>query len=277
MLGSLIEIKLPSDSDKIFGECFSEISRFENEYSRFIEASILSKMNSNLGKWHSATKEMIFLLEKAEGYMQRTEGNFDITLKDALDRLGYDSIYSFSEKPFVNKEHIVEPVVIDKSKMRVMLHKEIDFGGFGKGYALDCVSDILDRSGIQNFYINAGGDIYAKGVWEVLLEHPDDPKKAIGKISLDSCAIAGSSSNRRKWDGHHHLINARTMLPQNSVKAIFVIADNGIDADAYATGIFTAGFEEGIEISRNLQVKVFIISSNNKMYKSPGFQAEFFM
>lgn len=288
VLGTAVEIKLPSRHSSFFPLCFSELTRIEKAYSRFLPDSGLSVLNSKLGKWQDAGEELLFLAEKAEEFRANTDGQFDISLKETLENMGYDPQYSF--KPKIGKAGIVSALLrllpavkIDRAKGRVLLNRQIEFGGLGKGYALDCVAKILEGNGVRHYYINAGGDIYAKREegappWEILLEHPDDPERAIGKIALDGKSVAGSAPNRRRWGNgeFHHLINAKTGKPAQGVKCIFVIAGTGIEADAYATALFTAGFERGIELSRNLPVEILVVSEKNKMYQSKGFGAELF-
>ncbi len=288
LLGTNIEIKLPMQNASLFSQCFSEIKRIERLYSRFLANSQLSKLNQNLNVWLDVSPEFILLLSKAKEFNEKTNGNFDITLKSVLDNLGYDSEYSFKQKQpsaenfFASSLSQAEAIKIDSKNCRVLLAKEIDFGGFGKGFALDQVANLLVKRCVDHFYINAGGDIFAKkgkqgDPWEILLEHPDDSSFAIGEISIDNRAIAGSAPNRRKWaHGLHHLINAKTGLPARGVKAIFVTAKTGIEADAYATALFTAGFQEGIGLSKQLPVEILIVSSENKMFKSNGFNVELF-
>jgi thiamine biosynthesis lipoprotein len=284
-LGSVIEIKLPEKYSHLFELCFNEINRIEQAYSRFLDSSELTKLNGNLGKWQKASDEYLKIVEYALDFNKKTEGYFDITLKSTLEKMGYDKQYSF--KPKQSKETIAQkirnkmrPIIIDKENKRIMLRKEIEFGGLGKGYALDCVAKLLDDKGVDCYYINGGGDIYARQgsgePWIILLEHPDDPKKVIGKLELDKQSIAGSAPNRRRWGKYHHLINAKTKEPENSVKAIFVIAKTGVEADAYATALFTAGFEEAIRLYKNLPVEILLISQNNKVFKSDGFKVEYF-
>ncbi|MEW6035317.1 MAG: FAD:protein FMN transferase [Candidatus Micrarchaeota archaeon] len=272
LLGTVVEIKLPERHSNLFSACFEEIRRIERAYSRFLADSELSRLNCRLGEWQDASPEMLFLVSKGMEFRGKTGGNFDITLKAVLDEIGYRSASS-AKSPGKDGPDIL----VDAKNSRILLNKEIEFGGFGKGYALDRVSRLLGREGAGHYYINAGGDIYAKGEpWPVLLEHPDDSTRAIGKVSLDGRAIAGSAPNRRRWGGYHHLINAKTKKPASGVKAIFVIADTGMEADAYATALFTAGFAEGIELSGRLPVEALIISAENKMYESEGFGAEMF-
>ncbi len=289
VLGSVVEIKLPVRHASFFSSCFDEMRRIERNYSRFLDNSELSRLNQHLGQWQEVSSEMARLLCMAEQFRKKTDGHFDITIKSALDKLGYDKHYSFAEKKnlldfsafFQSRS---PPMEIDIARDRVLLRKEIDFGGFGKGFALDQAAHFLEKSGISHYYLNAGGDIYAKRgegeePWIILLEHPDDPGRAIGKLELDGRSIAGSAPNRRKWGKNgelHHLINAKTGRPAQGVKAIFTLAHTGVEADAYATALFTAGFENGIALSQRLPVECLTISSEDKMYSSPGFNAEFF-
>lgn len=283
ILGSLIEVKIPANFSYLFDVCYSELTRIEKHYSRFRDDSFLSKLNQNLNSFQSVDDEFIYLLEKSIEFYDKTEGNFDITLKSDLDRLGYDKNYSFKEK-LRPCNSIISPkdaIKIDRISNKINLACEIEFGGLGKGFALDRLSAMLDTHRVDHYFLNAGGDIFAKSKdepdpWVVLLEHPDDPSMAIGSVIINNCAIAASASNRRKWKNNHHLLNAKTRLPSKGVKAIFVIASTGIEADSYSTAIFTAGFEEGIELSKKLPVELLLVSDQNKMYKSPYFDVTFF-
>jgi len=284
-LGSHFEITLLKGNEKVFDECFEELKRIEEKFSRFLDTSILSKVNSKLNEWQCIDSEFLFLVKTALEFKEKTKGNFDVTVKSALDSLGYDKNYSFKEKKqnkslFSELKNIfASSVRIDEKNSKIYLTKEIEFGGFGKGYCLDRLSEIIESNDVFDYQINGSGDIFAKkkeGSWNILLEHPDDSNKAIGKIELNGRAIACSASNRRRWGKNHHLINAKTGLPQNSVKTIFVLAKSGIEADGYATAVFTVGFEEGIKLSKNLPIDILLISDKNKMYKSEGFDAELF-
>lgn len=65
-------------------------------------------------------------------------------------------------------------------------------------------------------------------------------------------------------------------MPQMGMKAKFVLAKAGLEADAYATALFTAGSEEGTLLFKELPVEMLMISSGNKMHRSGGFKAELF-
>ncbi len=285
VLGTLVELKLPEGNQSVIEECFKEFKRIEEKYSRFKKNSVLSLVNSRVGVWQKGDKELIFLLKKSLEFNTKTKGFFDVTIKATLEKLGYDSKYSFRQKKEIEndfEDFIEEPIIVNEQNNEFLLHKEVDFGGLGKGFAIDSVSEILEKNSIDYYYINAGGDVFGKSgkgnePWVVLLENPDNPEFAIGKIELNGKAIACSAPNRRKWLEYHHLINPKTKSPSNENKAVFVLADSALEADAYATGLFCAGFEESLKISKELAVEILAISNNNKIYSSNGFKAELFL
>ncbi len=275
-LGTQIEIKLPKECAELFSICSEELERIERTYSRFLASSELSKLNENLGKWQKISDEMAFLIGKGLEFKKKSKGNFDITLKGDLERLGYDSKYSFKPKSKPLRIDSLLPAV-QLGKGKVLLRKQIEFGGLGKGFALDSLAKLLDKQGVKCYYLNAGGDIFVRGgPWSILLEHPDDAERAIGKVNLTNSSIAGSAPNRRRWGKNHHLLNAKTGQPQQSVKAVFVISKQGIEADAYATALFAAGFDDAQVLASSLPVEALVISANDKMFQSPGFAMEFF-
>jgi thiamine biosynthesis lipoprotein len=282
-LGTVVEIKLPQSQSSFFSDCFFELERIEKTYSRFLPTSQLSKVNSKLHTWQKVSTEFILLVEKSLSFAKQTNGAFDITLKSRLENLGYDASYSFQPKV----ESVVlrlknfflqfqRPILINKQESTIYLRKQIEFGGLGKGFALDCLAKIIREKGVLDFYINAGGDIYGgcsekSKPWTILLEHPDDATRAIGYIELKNQAIACSAPNRRKWGKHHHLLNSQTGQSEHSLKCIFVLAKTGIEADAYATALFTSGFERAIPLSHKLPVCVFLVSAQNKVYRNSDF------
>ncbi|MFH0927079.1 MAG: FAD:protein FMN transferase [Candidatus Micrarchaeota archaeon] len=286
LLGTEVAVQVPGRQSHFLSFCFGEIKRIEDEYSRFLQNSKLTYANSRLGKWQTVSPEFIFLLKKSLEFGEKTRGSFDITIKSALEDLGYanrELPKNQDEKNFLLgiRRALEGKILIDEKNSRILLNSQIDFGGLGKGYAIDRAASILERHGVLHYCINAGGDIYAKSAhgekpWEILLEHPDDSSRAIGKIDLNSKSLAASAPNKRKWGKNHHLIDPKTGKSASGAKCIFVLANTAIEADAYATALFVSGFEWGIEISKTLPIEILFVSNEGKMYQSPGFKVEFY-
>src|SRR5690606_32245587 len=92
------------------------------------------------------------------------------------------------------------------------------------------------------------GDILVNGTpARIGLEHPADPTKAVGAVSVRDSAIAASAPNRRAWPnrrasdgGLHHVLDATTGLPTSGILATWAIAPTAMQADGLATALFFA-------------------------------------
>jgi thiamine biosynthesis lipoprotein len=119
----------------------------------------------------------------------------------------------------------------------------IDVGAAGKGYLVDLVGDVLREGEIDDFVIDASGDLLVSGPEprRVALEHPLDPSLGIGVVELHSGSICASGSNRRVWgEGSHHIVDGRTGEPTRDVIATWAIAETALAADGLATALFFA-------------------------------------
>lgn len=286
VMGTKFLIKLPVQQKSLFVFCFQFLVDFEKKYSRFLDDSQLSALNNALFTWQEVDDEFFQLIHTAIEIGEQTDGAFDITLKEELERLGYDNEYSFIVKPkkkipWYKKLFTKRPILLRPLTNEVYLRKTIDVGGLGKGYAMQLLANELKSRNVRDFYIDAGGDVYAQGIqeprgWPVLLEHPDTEKKVLGKVMLRNQALACSAPNRRKWEDKHHLLNAKTGEPQQGLKAVFVLADSPLLADAYATALFTAGIEQAKEFSKLIPAQVLIITEDNKLFQTREFEITWF-
>ncbi len=190
----------------------------------------------------------------------KTDGAFDPTVIDFLETYGYDKNYDFSklEKPELDKlvmkiakeRPSYKEIQLDEKNLKVKLAKNqrIDLGGVGKGYAIDCAYDKLNK--FVDFLIDAGGDIRAKGkndkeeLWKIdLLDFKDGEKTVIGQYELDNQSIACSGSWARKFKQFHHLINPKTGKPENKLRTVYVVAPTATLSDSWATALFVGSDE----------------------------------
>ena len=239
---------------------FGEFDRIVKQYTRFNEDSELSNLNRNSGNWVQIDKEFFELIEYMLNLAKETDGCFDPTIIDFLETYGYDKNYDFSKldnpklddmvKSIAEKRASFKDIELDKKNLKVKLVKgqRIDLGGVGKGYAIDCAYDQLSKVS-DNFLIDAGGDIRAKGknengeVWKVALRNKKSETEIedIGFIELDNESVASSGSWARKVKQFHHLINPKTGLPENKYTTVYVVGPKAMDCDAWATTLFVGG------------------------------------
>lgn len=277
LLGSQIRIVVIDDgADLAVDKAFLECERIEKLYSRFRGDSVLSKLNSQAGEWVTLDQEFFDLIKFGEELRKKSDGAFDLTVKKILEGWGYDKDYSFKE---VDKGELGR-IEIREEELAVRVFGEIDLGGIGKGYALDRMKICLEE--FENFCINAGGDIFARGrnpegeKWKIFFEHPNSPGEVIGFAEIDDFFAAASSGSKRKWGNKHHLVDVHTLAPAEKMLAVYTQADSGIKADSYATMLFVAGFEKAKKIAEENEIAAMLIAPNGEIFRTDKFWGELF-
>jgi len=70
----------------------------------------------------------------------------------------------------------------------------LDPSGVVKGWAVDGAAVILDRTGLRDYAVNAGGDIRMRGRWQVGIQHPTKPAAVAKVVDASDLAIATSGA-----------------------------------------------------------------------------------
>jgi thiamine biosynthesis lipoprotein len=261
---------------EIFDLGFQQFHFVIEKFSRFDTNSELSKLNNSNGKEVKVSKELFKLVKFSLDLANKTNGAYDPTIIDFLEAYGYDAKYDFEKlqnKKVIQKEirQLLKSrpsyrdiqLFANRSSLKLAQNQRMDLGSIGKGYAIDKAFSKLKP--LKNFIINAGGDIRANGVykddksWPVGLKVPTVGE--IKKIRLDNKAICCSGSWARKVKFFHHLINPKTGKPQGDVKAVFVLANSAIEADAWATALFVAG-KKAKKFIQKYGLKTMIVTNN---------------
>ncbi|MBT8206249.1 MAG: FAD:protein FMN transferase [Eudoraea sp.] len=196
--------------------------------------------------------------EKTKGYFDPTVGvlvnawGFGPGAGMKLDNTKVDSLLQFVG---FDKVRITEDNRIQKQ------HPEIrfDFNAIAKGYAIDRLAVMLDTKGVDNYLVEVGGEIVAKGQNKIKNKRwtlgVDDPQVEEGRrlkitLELKDKALA-SSGNYRKFrvdsitgQKYVHTIDPTTGYTKNSnVLSASVIALSCAEADAYATAFMAMELE----------------------------------
>lgn len=235
-MGTTIELVLwgvdSSLADVVVTELRERADRWERIFSRFRPDSELCRVNHHRGAWVSTSSPFVSVLRVAIEGHSTTEGRFDPTLLDALERLGYDR--SFEElhsrggarfeadarPPFSDRELWEIEIDQDRGAVRLPTGLRVDLGGVAKGAFVDSVDDLVGE--MPGAIVDAGGDLRAWGTpgaedtWRVGVQHPGQLSLDIANLLLpagESVAIATSSTRSRTWfaDGsrQNHLLDPR--------------------------------------------------------------------
>jgi len=136
----------------------------------------------------------------------------------------------------------------------------LDFGGSGKGYAVDEAATALTNHGVANAMIELGGDIRLMGTppdskgWAVAVQV--NGKRRV--LALADCAVStsGPEFQSESWEGsrYSHVINAASGKALTKHRQLSVIGANGRECDAAATVVAMMEPDEGSDfIHRNFK------------------------
>lgn len=253
-------------------EILAELERFELSLNPFREGSVITKINNNIPVKPDSLFMEVF--NKAMEVSRISEGKFDITASPLINAWGFgfknmDNITPQtidSLKRFVGYEkiHIDRNGNVVKSDPRVQLNTS----AISKGYSCDLVARLLDSYGIENYMVEIGGEVVAKGVndkgvcWRIQVNKPIDDfsgmlneRQIVLSLCDKSVATSGNYRNYYVKEGkkYAHTIDPQTGYPsEQDVLGATVIADDCMTADAYATAFMASGLEKSKEIARKI-------------------------
>jgi thiamine biosynthesis lipoprotein len=121
----------------------------------------------------------------------------------------------------------------------------LDPSGFVKGWAIEEAAWLIDSAGGRNYWINAGGDIVARGEsepgqpWRVGIRHPDRADRLAAVLAVSDMAVATSGAYERG----DHIIDPRTGRNPASLRSVTVVGPRLAFTDAYATAIYVMGLD----------------------------------
>jgi thiamine biosynthesis lipoprotein ApbE len=243
-------------------EAFDEIRRVDLLLSIHKAESETARLNEAAGKGPvRVSRELREVLETALRIAERTEGAFDPTIGPLAQLWGF--IWKEYRLPSETELNRTLPLVGYK---QVQLHRagavsfarpemSLDFGGIGKGYAVDRAIQVLEARGITNAMVKAGGDLRVLGAppgkdaWEVQIEDAKKQRKrATVRLRDSALSTSGNYENYFEVDGrrYSHIIDPRTGLPIQGIASCTVIAKTCTESDAFATGFFVLGIERSL-------------------------------
>ncbi len=132
-----------------------------------------------------------------------------------------------------------------------------DFSSVAKGYGVDCIADMLERNGVDNYMVEIGGEIAARGVnpsgrqWHIQIDSPSGgmshERLVVLPVGPDRSAVASSGNYRNiRVDSlgrsYGHTLSPLTGYPaETSVLAVTMLHQSCAFADALATAAMASG------------------------------------
>lgn len=265
------------------------VQAFEAKYSRFRPDSLISRINAAAGaSWVEIDPEMERLLQLCDTLHFITRGILDPTMLPLIRLWNYKA-----ERPEIPSDAAIESArrlvgcpKVQRGAGRVFLPEPgmaLDFGGFGKEYAVDVVAQIARDHGIGSVLVDFGHDLRGIGqppgrpAWHIGLEDPQHPGAAAGSVALtNDRGIASSGDYLRRFviggRRYGHIIDPRTGRPvANGCLQATVIAGTCLHAGVLSTTAFVLGPKQGIEFVQSFPGAEGLIVSEGVRAQTRGF------
>ena len=239
------------------------VARFEGKYSRFLDTSLIAEMNRCAGaSWVSVDLETERILSLCDDLHFMTGGLLDPTLLPLIElwdyRFGCPRRLP-NEDEIETAKSLVGWEKVERCEGAVFLPRpgmRLDFGGFGKEYAVDEVAGLVMSRGASACLVDFGQDIRAIGAppdapsWLVGLEDPQAPGTTWTTLAIVDAGVATSGDYWRffEFEGRRfgHIVDPRSGRPvANGVLSATVVASSCLEAGALSTSAYTAGLDEG--------------------------------
>ncbi|MDP8263848.1 MAG: FAD:protein FMN transferase [Candidatus Aceula lacicola] len=267
-LGTIVQIDIcmPSGRADLARSAFKKVWHRIDEINicmnAYDERSDVFRINVSYPDFIEIHPDTYSLLKDAQKYSTMTNGAFDVTVGPLVllwQKAGEAGTMPSQLEIEQEKEkvgfHNIE--FLKDSKVR-MLHPgtKIDLSAIAKGYAVDQAAQALRDAGINNFLINAGGDIFVSGKncqnneWSVGIQNPSQPEVLLDTLYVTNAAITTSGDYEQyhiiEQERYSHIIDPRTGYPARSVKSATVVAKSAEQADAFSTAFCVLGPKESI-------------------------------
>lgn len=253
-------------ADQVAKKVFCRINELQAILDRFNSEAETFQVNQNAFSKNMALSPFLFeTVKHGIKYFHKSRGHFNVFAGRVYSSLKERNEFTHFPTIIDSPEDIIKQ---DESNNTIrFLHPSIslDFGGIGKGLALDETSRILDEFGIQNAFISFGGSsILTKGHhphgshWPFSFQDQGD-EAVIWPLRNDAVSVSSAGHGSRKKP---HILNPITGDSPPAHTAA-VQSDSATEAEVLSTALLAAPPEKHHEIAIHFNVKRWTVFPNH--------------
>ena len=261
---------------------FEEIAKLEGVLSNYRQDSEIMRISRIAAlSPQVCSGDLMAVLKLSQHYARLTQGAFDVTVGPLIQLWGIQSegrIPTEGEIADTLSRIGYSRLVLDETLKTVRFignGMALDFGGIGKGYALDRAAEILKAHGIKAVILNLGGNILVVGsppfqkAWTIEVSDPKNPQGILAQLKVSNASISTSSQIERskniKGRRIGHIFDPRSGKPVEFEGSVTVIAPTATEADALSTALLVMGPENGLTFMENRKegAAFFLVPSRN--------------
>ena len=264
-------------------------SAFEAKYSRFRPDSLISRINAAAGRdWVEVDADMEKMFKLCDTVHFMTQGVLDPTALPLIQLWNWKAEPPVVPTPaqIAGALRLVGWPKVRRSPGKVFLPEPgmaLDFGGFGKEYAVDIVAQIAVGCGVANVLVDFGHDLRILGAppgrpaWHIGLEDPARPGASWASVALvGNKGVASSGDYLRGFTlggrRYGHIIDPRSGQPvANGCTQATVIAGTCLHAGVLSTTAFVLGVPRGIEFIQSFPSAEGMVLTEKTRSQTRGF------
>lgn len=240
-----------------------EVQRVELQLSRFDPAGEVARINREARAGPVRVDlELLRILLDCRAWRSRTDGAFDVAA-------GHRRAPSGAAAPSrEDRPACLDDVEIDAGARSVRLRRPdvaLDFGGLGKGYALERVAGILARFGVRAALVHGGtSSVLAVGragdgrPWPVGLRDPfTEEEVEIEGLRLGDRALSSSAVFPPRGEAEpppSDIVDPRSGRSLEREEGCAVVAPGALEAEVLSTALLAMGRARAVDwLARNVR------------------------
>lgn len=281
------------DLRRLHASIAAQLARVVAQMSNWEPDSDLSRFNrAPAGSWHRLPDEFWNVLDCALRIAETSDGAFDPTVGPLVDAWGFGPPGRGIDPARHQLAELATRVGWRRIERRVEDHAilqpgdlQLDLCAIAKGHAVDLVAACLRNEGVANALVEVGGELYGFGrradgqPWRVLVDDDGDDSEEPRVVQLECRAIASSGDRwhrRENGEGRtlSHSIDVRCSEPvADAPRLVSVLADDAMQADAWATALTVMGAQAGFDFSCRHAMAARFIDREGRERMTPSFSA----
>lgn len=280
------EVQVHGDEElavRAAGAAIAEVLRIEARYSRYRPESVVSRINAAAGSSVGIDAETRGLLAYADACFLQSGGLFDATSGVLRRAWRFDEGRVPDDAEIAPLLRLIGWGRVDLGEASVRLPDrgmELDFGGFGKEYAVDRAAAVLREAGVESALVNLAGDVMILGpqpdgsAWRVGIRHPRRDGELVATLPVSSGALATSGDYERFTEvngvRHCHVLDPRTGRSARGFQSVTVHAQSCLVAGSASTIAMLKGRDGGLAWLRDLGLAHFCVLEDGSIVDAFG-------
>jgi FAD:protein FMN transferase len=292
LMGTVLQLTLvhanPSQARDAAEACFALGAALEAALTTYDASSATSRMNAQAGGGpFAAPPALARILADSQRLARETRGAFDpsvgplIELWGAAARAGRlptgREIAAARSRVGIGRISFA-----DDGRVVLAPGMAVNFGGIGKGWALDRMGELLAERGVEDALLDFGGSSWlARGApadapaWRVLLRDGRGGYAGAIRLRDTSASFSESFGQWSEIEGRRfgHVIDPRTGWPIQQALAGVALARGGATAEALTKALIVLGPGEGLAVvAQTAGAEALVIDAEGARHESPGFR-----